>query len=185
MSDLRNPLIVANATQSMLSATSIALPQLINSLDSVGLLYPHVLIGLLANVATECHFVCECELGPVSYYRVYDDRDSLGNNQPGDGYKYRGRGYIQLTGRSNYQRYGDILHLDLIGNPELALVTPNAAAIAAQYFLAHRAGQIMSEGSITCYTHLRAAVNGGLNGIRPYLQYVDNLLVVYNNSVEK
>lgn len=48
-------------------------------------------------------------------------RSQLGNIQRGDGYRYRGRGYVQLTGRANYTRFSSILHTDLIGNPDLAL----------------------------------------------------------------
>jgi putative chitinase len=57
----------------------------------------------------------------------------LGNTQPGDGYKYRGRGLNQLTGRGNYARYGKLLGVDLIGNPELANDPATAAKIAVVY----------------------------------------------------
>lgn len=50
----------------------------------------------------------------------YQSRTDLGNTQSGDGAKYIGRGYVQLTGRANYQYWGDRLGIDLINNPELA-----------------------------------------------------------------
>lgn len=50
----------------------------------------------------------------------YQGREDLGNTQPDDGAKYVGRGYVQLTGRANYQYWGDRLGIDLINNPELA-----------------------------------------------------------------
>ncbi len=73
------------------------------------------------------------ERGKVAYFNKYEPgtrigRD-LGNTQPGDGYRFRGRGYVQLTGRANYTAAGRKLKLDLVGNPDLALEPDHAAAI--------------------------------------------------------
>jgi len=57
----------------------------------------------------------------------------MGNDQPGDGWKYRGRGLIQLTGKAQYKRYGDMIGKDLVGNPELAGDPTVAIQIAAAY----------------------------------------------------
>jgi len=51
----------------------------------------------------------------------------LGNKHPGDGAKFRGRGYVQITGRYNYQRFSDLLEIDLVSRPELA-TDPDVAA---------------------------------------------------------
>ena len=63
------------------------------------------------------------EVGPKSYFNKYEPNTkigrSLGNTQPGDGYKYRGRGY-QLTGRKNYTKISKALGRDLVNDPELA-----------------------------------------------------------------
>ena len=77
------------------------------------------------------------EYGSDAYFfRMYDiegqrpdvARD-LGNAQPGDGVKFHGRGYVQLTGRRNYQDMSNRLGVDLLSNPELALETDIAARI--------------------------------------------------------
>lgn len=59
----------------------------------------------------------------------------LGNTQPGDGGKYIGRGYIQLTGRSNYTKYGAMAGVDLIGNPTLLSNPATAAEVSVKYML--------------------------------------------------
>jgi putative chitinase len=67
----------------------------------------------------------------IGYFNRYEPGTHsgklLGNTQPGDGYKYRGRGYAQLTGRWNYGAWSDQLGINLIKNPGLA-ATPDIAA---------------------------------------------------------
>lgn len=69
------------------------------------------------------------EYGPDPYFKKYDGRASLGNNQPGDGLRFKGRGFVQLTGRRNYTKLGQILGIDLAGNPALALQVTNCVRI--------------------------------------------------------
>jgi predicted chitinase len=65
---------------------------------------------------------------------AYEGRKDLGNTQPGDGPRYKGRGFIQLTGRANYAAYGKKLGIDLVGNPDLALRPDIAAKIVVAYW---------------------------------------------------
>ncbi|MGH9832112.1 MAG: glycoside hydrolase family 19 protein [Blastocatellia bacterium] len=97
-------------------------------------------------------------------FSKYDWRANLGNLGPPDGKAFRGRGFIQLTGRRNYQRYGELLGYDLIGNPELANVPQPAALILAAYLkdneLAIRSA--LAAGDLAA---ARKIVNGGGNGL--------------------
>lgn len=65
---------------------------------------------------------------------LYEGRKNLGNNQPGDGPKFIGRGILQLTGRANYERMSKIINVDLINRPELACDPLISTMIACQYF---------------------------------------------------
>jgi putative chitinase len=61
--------------------------------------------------------------------KVYADRIGNGNEASGDGWKYRGRGLPQLTGRANYKKFADLMKIDLVGNPDLALRDQGAVEI--------------------------------------------------------
>jgi putative chitinase len=65
---------------------------------------------------------------------IYANRMGNGDYDSGDGYKYRGRGYIQLTGRENYEKMGKLLNVDLVNNPDLAIRPDLAAQIAVNFW---------------------------------------------------
>lgn len=94
---------------------------------------PLVMAGAMATVRVEVGK----NFKPIMEYasgQAYENRADLGNTSPGDGVRYKGRGYIQLTGKSNYAIYGQKLGLDLISSPGLALDVKVGAKILAQYF---------------------------------------------------
>ncbi len=79
------------------------------------------------------------ERGPVSYFDKYEPGSAiganLGNTRKGDGYKYRGRGLVQVTGRRNYQYWSNRLKVDLLGKPDLALQDDIAVRILIEGML--------------------------------------------------
>jgi predicted chitinase len=66
---------------------------------------------------------------------LYEGRKPLGNTQPGDGPKFIGRGILQLTGRANYTEYAKKLKVDLVNNPDLAMLPEVSVMVACQYFV--------------------------------------------------
>jgi putative chitinase len=104
--------------------------------------------------------------GPTLTQRRYEGREDLGNIHPGDGFKYRGRGLIQVTGRTNYGRCGAALALDLLTHPELLEQPDNAALSAAWFWTAHGLSTLADAGEFETITR---RINGGLNGLKDRL----------------
>lgn len=89
----------------------------------------------------------------------YDGRTDLGNTVPGDGWRFHGRGVIQLTGRANYETYGRLVDVDLVEHPERAADPEVSAAVAVAYWqerLKH-----VDRSDIEAVTR---RINGGTNG---------------------
>ena len=95
----------------------------------------------------------------------YEGRvEGLGNVRPGDGPLFKGRGYVQLTGRDNYTRIGQQIDADLIGNPELANDPTIAGLILAQ-FLKNKESGIRTALANRDLRQARKLVNGGKHGL--------------------
>jgi len=89
--------------------------------------------------------------------RVYANRLGNGDEASGDGWRYRGSGYKQLTGRYNYAEIGALIGLDLSGNPEMAREPEAAAKIAFAFWDAHGCSRLADAGDIEAITKI---VNG-------------------------
>lgn len=103
--------------------------------------------------------------GPTKAQRRYEGREDLGNTQPGDGYRFRGRGLIQTTGRANYEaltgRLDSLRCPDFQTNPD-ALLRPRWAALsAADYWLRKNLNTPADSGDFLTLTR---RINGGTNG---------------------
>ena len=101
------------------------------------------------------------ELGGKSYFDKYENRADLGNTEKGDGYKYRGRGYIQITGRGNYLVLSKDTRIDFVNNPDLLSQEANAI-ISALWFWNKRKLNLYADADDVKKITLR--INGGLNG---------------------
>lgn len=144
------------------------------TLNDYGILSRLTLIGALATIRVECgrHYKSVTEYASGE---AYNGRKDLGNIQPGDGVRYKGRGYIQITGRNNYRNYGNAIGVDLENNPELALEPENAAKILCQYF---KDRGVNTACEVQNWVLVRRKINGGSNGLVEFQNIISQFLKV-------
>lgn len=99
--------------------------------------------------------------GPTTAQARYEGRKDLGNTEPGDGFKFRGRGLIQTTGRANYLATGNALGVDLIDQPE-RLAEPDLAARSAAWYWHQKGLNMLAD--VADFELITRRINGGLNG---------------------
>ena len=92
--------------------------------------------------------------GPTAAQRGYEGRRDLGNTQPGDGFRFRGIGLIQVTGRANTTRAGVALGLDLANHPDLGATPGNAPRLAAWFFATHGCLPYADKGDILAVSRI-------------------------------
>lgn len=97
-------------------------------------------------------------------FDLYDHRADLGNQGPPDGASFRGRGFVQLTGRANYTHYAHATGHDLVANPDLAN-QPGIAAELLTRFLADKESAIRRALAADDLAAARRLVNGGTHGL--------------------
>ncbi|MDY7229570.1 LysM peptidoglycan-binding domain-containing protein [Hyalangium rubrum] len=93
---------------------------------------------------------------------AYEGRRDLGNTQPGDGTRFKGRGPIQLTGRSNYAAAGRDLGIDLVNNPQRAAQPDVGFRVAAWYWNTRGLNTHADQGN---FREVTRRINGGYNGL--------------------
>lgn len=93
---------------------------------------------------------------------IYCDRLGNGNEASGDGWRFRGRGLFQLTGRYNYGHYGKIINMDLESNPDQAADPATALKIAAEFWKAENLNDFADHSDIKKITR---CINGGYIGL--------------------
>ena len=126
--------------------------------------------GLLDSGLRLAHFMAQLihESGSFRYMEelasgaAYEGRKDLGNVEPGDGVKFKGRGPIQLTGRANYRSYGQQLGIDFERNYTLPAVPSIGLHVACVYWTTNGLNALADRDDITAITR---KINGGLNGI--------------------
>lgn len=101
-------------------------------------------------------------------FDLYDGRHDIGNGPAPDGATFRGRGYVQLTGRTNYTFYGPLIGIPLVKNPDLACDPTIAAELLAQ-FLRAREAKIRSALADNDLATARRLVNGGTHGLTAFV----------------
>jgi putative chitinase len=103
---------------------------------------------------------------------VYANRMGNGAADSGDGFRYRGRGYIQITGRDAYRAIGDALGLDLEGDPDLAFDPEHALSVVCGFWSWKRLNPVCDTGDFVAVTK---RINGGTVGLADRRAWLDKV----------
>src|SRR5262245_49169386 len=130
-------------------------------------------LAQVAHESGELRFMEEI-WGPTPAQRRYEPvspvAQRLGNTQPGDGKRFKGRGPIQVTGRANYQVFGDALGIDLVGNPPQAATNEVGFRTAGLYWKKRGLNELADQQRFESITRL---INGGINGLADRIRYYE------------
>jgi hypothetical protein len=169
--DVIRPLFGGKLTQQQVDGTN----QLLSMWGRYGDGDNRKLAYLLATAAWETAYTMRPihERGPKSYFKKYEPGTpigkALGNTVPGDGYKFRGRGHVQLTGRRNYAKAGKAFGVDLVKEPDLALSPDISARVLITgclegWFTGKKLGDYIRDGvdatDLLDYKNARRVING-------------------------
>ncbi len=149
------------------------LPHLNNAMREAGITTRNQKAAFLAQLAHESGQFRYME--EIASGAAYEGRRDLGNTQPGDGVRFKGRGPIQLTGRANYTAAGKALGLDLVNNPKQA-ATPEVGFRTAAWFWNTRGLNSLAEAGN--FREVTRRINGGFNGLADREMYYRRALTV-------
>ena len=125
-------------------------------------------LAQLAHESAQFRFMEEI-WGPTAAQRRYEPpgklAGDLGNTDAGDGRRFKGRGPIQITGRANYRRFGDLLGLDLVSGPEQAALPDVAFRIAGLYWSKKGLNELADRVTAEAFREITRRINGGFNGL--------------------
>lgn len=162
------PQDLARCTGARIDRATEWLPHIAAAMAEFDINTPQRQAAFLAQVGHESgglHWTTEI-WGPTIAQSHYEGRADLGNTQPGDGIKYRGRGLIQVTGRDNYRRIGDLLDAELETTPERLAEPELAARSAACFWAQHGLNELADVGD---FMRITRKINGGTNGMEDRL----------------
>lgn len=108
-------------------------------------------------------------------------RERLGNTEPGDGWRFRGRGLKQLTGRDNYKRFSHawLGTNEAVNNPDIVAEPAGAVASAIWFWNANRLNEIADTGIVKAVTR---KVNGGVNGLAARRKWTNAFLIAFGGA---
>jgi predicted chitinase len=186
-----SPETIAAITGSSVSVAKMYQDSINQALNQYGIIKPPQIAAFLSQIGTESgglKYTTELASG-----KAYEGRKDLGNVKAGDGVKFKGRGFIQITGRANYQNLSNAFGVDFISNPEL-LATPKYAALSAAHYWVNRKrkfkGRDLSLNDIAqeldhtqpansgvnypIYEIITRGINGGVNGLKDRIERFNN-----------
>jgi putative chitinase len=150
------------------------LPHLNRAMAEANITTPQRKAAFLAQLAHESGELRHFE--EIASGSAYEGRRDLGNTQPGDGVRYKGRGPIQLTGRANYRAAGKALGIDLEGNPARAKDPDVAFRIAGWYWSSRNLNTYADAGN---FREVTRRINGGYNGLASREAYYRRALAAF------
>lgn len=137
------------------------LPHLNEAMAEFGINTPVRAAAFLAQIAHESSELRHFE--ELASGEKYEGRVDLGNVQPGDGRRYKGRGPIQLTGRANYRKAGAALEMDLEADPRRASDADVGFRVAGWFWDTHDLNELADLNTGEAFDRITRRINGGLN----------------------